>query len=89
MPDRLLLTGEVNVMNVADARAPFRRIAEKLRSADVVFSNLECCPASPPRRVRMRLGSMSGIFLELPRVNFCGLFIGGAQQGHSLKWGLA
>jgi poly-gamma-glutamate synthesis protein (capsule biosynthesis protein) len=40
---KLIVTGDVNLMNVADAQAPFRRIKETLRSADLVFSNLECC----------------------------------------------
>jgi len=39
----LVLTGDVNLMNVADPEVPFRRIAGDLRAADVVFSNLECC----------------------------------------------
>src|SRR5215813_4118556 len=33
-------------MNVADAQAPFRRVKDTFRSADLVFSNLECCLTS-------------------------------------------
>jgi poly-gamma-glutamate synthesis protein (capsule biosynthesis protein) len=44
----LLLAGDVNLMNVADARAPFARVAPLLRQADVRFANLECCLYQPP-----------------------------------------
>lgn len=50
MPGRLLLTGDVNLMNVTNAGVPFKRIAPELRAADVVFSNLECCLHLPSRR---------------------------------------
>lgn len=42
MPGLLLLTGGVNLMNVADVRVPFNRIASELGTADVVLFNLEC-----------------------------------------------
>jgi poly-gamma-glutamate synthesis protein (capsule biosynthesis protein) len=44
----LFLTGDVNLMNVDDARAPFARVAAALRAADLVFGNLECCLYAPP-----------------------------------------
>jgi poly-gamma-glutamate capsule biosynthesis protein CapA/YwtB (metallophosphatase superfamily) len=50
MTGTLILTGDVNLMNVTDATTPFRRIAAALREADVVFSNLECCLHLPARR---------------------------------------
>jgi poly-gamma-glutamate capsule biosynthesis protein CapA/YwtB (metallophosphatase superfamily) len=40
---KLIITGDVNLMNVADAQAPFRRVKQTFGSADLVFSNLECC----------------------------------------------
>jgi len=40
---KIILTGDVNLMNVADPAVPFRRIAGDLHSADVLFGNLECC----------------------------------------------
>jgi poly-gamma-glutamate synthesis protein (capsule biosynthesis protein) len=43
MKRTLMLTGDVNLMNVADPEVPFARIRDTLRSADVVFGNLECC----------------------------------------------
>jgi poly-gamma-glutamate capsule biosynthesis protein CapA/YwtB (metallophosphatase superfamily) len=43
----LLLAGDVNLMNVADARAPFARAAPLLKDADVRFANLECCLYQP------------------------------------------
>jgi poly-gamma-glutamate capsule biosynthesis protein CapA/YwtB (metallophosphatase superfamily) len=45
----MILTGDVNLMKVTDAAVPFARVADELRKADVVFSNLECCLyAIPP-----------------------------------------
>lgn len=48
MPLRMILTGDVNLMNVTDPRTPFARIGGELRAADVVFSNLECCLVATP-----------------------------------------
>jgi poly-gamma-glutamate capsule biosynthesis protein CapA/YwtB (metallophosphatase superfamily) len=50
MAGRLILTGDVNLMNVADATVPFRHVAGALHEADVVFGNLECCLHLPARR---------------------------------------
>lgn len=46
---RLILTGDVNLMNVTDPATPFRRVVAEFRAADMVFSNLECCLHAPPR----------------------------------------
>src|SRR4051794_16351693 len=46
---RLILTGDVNLMNVTDPATPFRRAATEFRAADMVFSNLECCLHQPPQ----------------------------------------
>ena len=43
----LMLTGDVNLMNVTDAQVPFARIKDTLRRADVLFGNLECCFYEP------------------------------------------
>jgi poly-gamma-glutamate capsule biosynthesis protein CapA/YwtB (metallophosphatase superfamily) len=43
----LMLTGDVNLMNVTDPRVPFARIEATLRQADVLFGNLECCFYEP------------------------------------------
>ncbi|HXF67959.1 MAG TPA: CapA family protein [Burkholderiales bacterium] len=45
----LMLTGDVNLVNVADPEVPFARIAALLRGADALFGNLECCLYAPPR----------------------------------------
>ena len=50
MAKKLLLTGDVNLMNVADPAEPFRKILVQLRAADVVFGNMECCLHLPPSR---------------------------------------
>ena len=48
MPFKIILTGDVNLMNVTDPAVPFRRVAAEFRAADVVFSNMECCLYDPP-----------------------------------------
>lgn len=50
MSGRLILTGDVNLMNVTDAAVPFRHMAAELHAADAVFANLECCLHLPARR---------------------------------------
>ena len=50
MAGTIILTGDVNLMNVADATVPFRRVTAKLHDADAVFANLECCLHLPSRR---------------------------------------
>jgi poly-gamma-glutamate synthesis protein (capsule biosynthesis protein) len=47
---KLILTGDVNFMNVADYTEPLRRIAGELHAADVLFGNLECCLILPANR---------------------------------------
>jgi poly-gamma-glutamate capsule biosynthesis protein CapA/YwtB (metallophosphatase superfamily) len=43
----LMLTGDVNLMNVIDPRVPFARVRHTLRQADVLFGNLESCFYEP------------------------------------------
>ena len=43
----LMLTGDVNLMNVTDPEVPFARVKDTLRQADVLFGNLECCFYEP------------------------------------------
>jgi poly-gamma-glutamate synthesis protein (capsule biosynthesis protein) len=50
MSARMILTGDVNLMNVDDPSVPFARVRDSFAQADLVFSNLECClyqPANP------------------------------------------
>lgn len=47
MKRTLMLTGDVNLMNVTDPRTPFARVKDTLGQADVVFGNLECCFHEP------------------------------------------
>jgi poly-gamma-glutamate capsule biosynthesis protein CapA/YwtB (metallophosphatase superfamily) len=61
MATKLVLTGDVNLMNVADPRVPFRKIGDELRAADVVFSNLECCLHLPSSQHSM---STEGFFAD-------------------------
>ena len=48
MKRTLMLTGDVNLMNVTDPQVPFARVKDTLRQADVLFGNLECCFYEPP-----------------------------------------
>jgi poly-gamma-glutamate capsule biosynthesis protein CapA/YwtB (metallophosphatase superfamily) len=48
MATKMILTGDVNLMNVADPAIPFSLIQAEFRAADIVFSNLECCLYRPP-----------------------------------------
>jgi len=43
---KLILTGDVNMMNVTDPAVPFARVADELRDA-LTFSNFECCLFDP------------------------------------------
>jgi len=43
-----MLTGDVNLMNVADPTVPFKLVAPIFAKSDFVFSNLECCFYIPP-----------------------------------------
>src|SRR6266849_821570 len=43
----LMLTGDINLMNVTDPQVPFARVRDTLRQADVLFGNLECCVYEP------------------------------------------
>src|SRR5437667_7808056 len=47
MKRTLMLTGDVNLMNVTDPQVPFALIQNTLRQADVLFGNLECCFYEP------------------------------------------
>ena len=44
----IILTGDVNLMNVDDPAVPFARVRDAFHDADMVFSNLECCLYQPP-----------------------------------------
>jgi poly-gamma-glutamate synthesis protein (capsule biosynthesis protein) len=55
----LLLTGDVNLMNVDDPDVPFRRVRERFDAADLVFSNLECCLSD---RINEGSTSVEGFF---------------------------
>ena len=50
MAKTLILTGDVNLMNVDDPAEPFRKIVGELRAADVIFGNMECCLHLPASR---------------------------------------
>jgi poly-gamma-glutamate capsule biosynthesis protein CapA/YwtB (metallophosphatase superfamily) len=74
MPVTMILTGDVNLMGVADPAVPFRRVGAELRAADIVFGNLECCLAKPPSH---SIGN-EGFFAD-PVVGGEALRLGGLQ----------
>ena len=45
---QLILTGDLNLMNVTDPTVPFRKTMADFKAADVRFSNMECCLYAPP-----------------------------------------
>jgi len=47
MTAKLILTGDINLMNVSDPLVPFSLVRDEFRAADLVFSNLECCLCAP------------------------------------------
>ena len=47
---KLILMGDVNLMDVTNPEEPFRKILGELHAADVVFGNLECCLHLPASR---------------------------------------
>jgi poly-gamma-glutamate synthesis protein (capsule biosynthesis protein) len=44
---KIILVGDVNLMNVEDAGVPFARLGAEMRAADLVFANLECLLYEP------------------------------------------
>ena len=48
MTTTMILTGDVNLMNLTDPTVPFALVRDEFHAADVVFSNLECCLYAPP-----------------------------------------
>jgi poly-gamma-glutamate capsule biosynthesis protein CapA/YwtB (metallophosphatase superfamily) len=43
MATKMILTGDVNLMNVTDPTVPFALVHDEFRATPIVFSNLECC----------------------------------------------
>jgi poly-gamma-glutamate capsule biosynthesis protein CapA/YwtB (metallophosphatase superfamily) len=48
MVSTMILTGDVNLMNVTDPAVPFALVRGEFLKTDVVFSNLECCLVETP-----------------------------------------
>src|SRR5437899_6591664 len=48
MKRTMMLSADVNLMNVTDPEVPFALIGNTLRRADVLYGNLECCFYEPP-----------------------------------------
>jgi hypothetical protein len=48
MAMKMILTGDVNLMNITDPGVPFSLVQTEFRAADIIFCNLECCLYQPP-----------------------------------------
>jgi poly-gamma-glutamate synthesis protein (capsule biosynthesis protein) len=48
MATEMILTGDVNLMNVTDPAVPFALVRDEFGAADIVFCNLECCLYQSP-----------------------------------------
>ena len=44
----MIITGDVNLMNVTDPKVPFAPVIGEFGQADLVFGNLECCLVKTP-----------------------------------------
>src|SRR5207237_8369814 len=44
---KMILTGDVNLMNVTDPAVPFALVKDEFGSAEIIFCNLECCLYQP------------------------------------------
>jgi poly-gamma-glutamate capsule biosynthesis protein CapA/YwtB (metallophosphatase superfamily) len=75
MATKMILTGDVNLMNVTDPAVPFSLVAEEFREADIVFSNLECCLYRPPS---LHSVEREGFFAD-PAIAGASLQAGGIQ----------
>lgn len=78
MKRTLMLTGDVNLMNVTDPQVPFARITDTLRQADVLFGNLECCFYEPATGHSVE---REGFYAPLASAE--GLVIGGFRSGRT------
>ena len=85
---KLILTGDINLMNVADPAIPFTRVAEEFHAADMVFSNLECCLYTPPAAQSFH---NEGFFAdpEVAKAALMGAAIGAVGIANNVNYGEA
>jgi poly-gamma-glutamate capsule biosynthesis protein CapA/YwtB (metallophosphatase superfamily) len=86
MAHRVILTGDVNLMNVTDAAVPFRHVAAELQSADAVFSNLECCLHLPSRRSRDNEGFFADPLIGGEALRLSGIHAVGIANNVNYGW---
>ena len=70
MTQTLILTGDINLMGVTDPKIPFAQVADTLKKADVVFSNLECCFFDAPDEELSQKEFKAGVSGLLQREGF-------------------
>jgi poly-gamma-glutamate synthesis protein (capsule biosynthesis protein) len=59
MTTRIVLTGDINLLGIDDPAVPFIKL-DRLRNADFVLGNLECCLYEPPEVREMMRDDVSG-----------------------------
>src|ERR1700730_10607644 len=88
MATRMILTGDVNLMNVTDPAVPFAVVADEFRATEIVFCNLECCLFESPTEHSLE---HEGFFAD-PRVAGEALRSAGIAAGglaHNVNYGEA
>jgi poly-gamma-glutamate capsule biosynthesis protein CapA/YwtB (metallophosphatase superfamily) len=86
MVGRLILAGDVNLMNVADSTIPFRHVAPELQSADVVFANLECCLHLPEQQSRANEGFFADPQIGGEALRLSGIHAVGVANNVNYGW---
>lgn len=79
MTCNLILTGDVNLVNVDDPAVPFRKVSTEFNAADLVFSNLECCLYLPPHGVSVDDARLNEGFFADPVAGGEALCLAGIQ----------
>jgi poly-gamma-glutamate synthesis protein (capsule biosynthesis protein) len=74
----MILTGDVNLMNVTDPAVPFSLIEKEFNDAEIVFCNLECCLYQPSSHSIDREGfyadpAVAGEALKLAGIDAVGI----------------
>src|SRR5262245_53469635 len=86
MVSRLILTGDVNLMNVTDAKIPFRHLAGVLHAADVVFGNLECCLHLPSQQSHANEGFFADPGVGSEALRLSGIHAVGIANNVNYGW---
>ncbi len=81
---RLILTGDINLMNVSDPTVPFGRLLDEFQTAQVVFSNLETCLYKPSKHSVSNEGFFADPEVAGKALNLAGIHAVGHSQQRQL-----